>query len=186
MTVKQQQCLLTYLGFDPGDIDGVPGPKTKAAADAFRQAAGLGSGSFDAAAETAARRAVAEGNMLKSADFWDEIRYFRREEFRCPCPRCGGFPEEPKEKLVRLAERVREHFNAPAVVSSGVRCPEHNREVGGAVNSRHLYGRAVDLCVRGQSPEAVAAYAGSLPECAYTYSICSGGVPTGFVHMDVI
>lgn len=186
MTVKQQQCLLAYLGFDPGAIDGVPGPKTSAAADAFRQAAGLGSGSFDAAAEDAARKAVAEGMPERKGDFWDGIRFFRREEFRCPCPRCGGFPEEPKEKLVRLAEQVRSHFDAPAVISSGVRCPEHNREVGGVANSRHLYGRAVDLRVQGQPPEAVVAYARSLPDCAYTYSICSGGTPTGYVHMDVI
>lgn len=184
MTTKQQQCLLAYLGFDPGEIDGVPGPKTKAAAEAFRKAAGLGSGCFDAAAENAAIDAVKNG--LPQPDFWAEIRYFRREEFRCPCPRCGGFPEEPKEKLVRLADKVREHFGAPAVISSGVRCPEHNAEVGGVANSRHLTGQAVDLCVRGQPPEAVVAYAQSLPECAYTYPIRSGGKLTGYVHMDVI
>ena len=28
MTVKQQQLLLMYLGYDPGELDGIPGPNT--------------------------------------------------------------------------------------------------------------------------------------------------------------
>lgn len=41
MTVKQIQCLLAYLGYDPGAIDGADGPKTRAAVKAFQQSEGL-------------------------------------------------------------------------------------------------------------------------------------------------
>ena len=55
MTVKQQQCLLDYLGYDPGQIDGVDGPKTQAALAAFRSDYGMGAeGLVAAVAGTAA------------------------------------------------------------------------------------------------------------------------------------
>ena len=34
MTVKQSQCLLTYLGYNPGPIDNVDGSKTHVALEA--------------------------------------------------------------------------------------------------------------------------------------------------------
>lgn len=41
MTVKQIQCLLTYLGYNPGAVDGVNGLKTAAAVLVFQQQEGL-------------------------------------------------------------------------------------------------------------------------------------------------
>lgn len=37
MNIKQIQCLLTYLGYNPGDIDGVDGVKTRNAVKAFQR-----------------------------------------------------------------------------------------------------------------------------------------------------
>ena len=42
MTTKQVQCLLAYLGYDPGGIDGVDGQKTRQAIRDFQGAEGLG------------------------------------------------------------------------------------------------------------------------------------------------
>ena len=42
MTTKQVQCLLAYLGYDPGGIDGVDGQKTRQAIRNFQGAEGLG------------------------------------------------------------------------------------------------------------------------------------------------
>ena len=53
MTAKQIQCLLTYLGYDPGQIDSVDGPKTQAALRAFR--ADYRMGSERLVAETSAK-----------------------------------------------------------------------------------------------------------------------------------
>lgn len=41
MNIKQIQCLLVYLGYDPGDIDGANGPNTEGAVRAFQVAEGL-------------------------------------------------------------------------------------------------------------------------------------------------
>lgn len=160
-TIYNVQLLLAALGYDPGTPDGIDGPRTQAA---------LAQALSDHGAQPS-----------ETSSFWDEIRYFQREEFRCPCPRCGGFPAEPREKLVRMAEAVRSHFGAPATVSSGVRCSAHNAEVGGVSNSRHLTGSAVDLSIKGHTAQEIVQYVRTLPECAYTYAIDGS-----YVHMDVI
>lgn len=63
MTIKQIQCLLTYLGYAPGTIDGVDGPKTRAAVKAFQQDFGslIVDGVAGAATQKALRHAVAYG-----------------------------------------------------------------------------------------------------------------------------
>ena len=38
MTVKQKQCLQTYLGYAPGPIDGLDGANTRNSEKAFQQA----------------------------------------------------------------------------------------------------------------------------------------------------
>ena len=51
-----------------------------------------------------------------------------------------------------ILEPLREHTGCPIIISSGYRCPELNRLVGGAANSQHLTGEAVDI-VPGQKSE---------------------------------
>lgn len=46
------------------------------------------------------------------------------------------------QKMLALAEA---YYGAPIFVTSAYRDKEHNKEVGGAPNSRHLYGEAVDI-----------------------------------------
>ena len=182
MTVKQKQCLLAYLGYYTGAIDGIWGEKSRAATEAFQRAYRLsGNGEFDEIAERRIREIIATGEAPAAPDWWQDIRYFQRTEFRCPCGRCGGFPAEPEETLVRLADQVRAHFGSPAVVSSGVRCQTHNDALPGSVpNSRHLLGKALDFCVKGVSGTALLDYVKQLPvRYAYPIDDC-------FVHMDVL
>lgn len=47
-----------------------------------------------------------------------------------------------------LAQPIRDFLNVPVAVTSGARFPELNKKVGGAGNSDHLAGRAVDIYVR--------------------------------------
>ena len=180
MSTYQIQCLLGYLRYDHGAIDGIDGPKTQAALSKFHSDYGMGAeGLVGAVAGTVSK--LEKVPELESSTFWDDIKYFRREEYRCRCGRfCDGFPVEPSEKLVRLQEQVREHFGRPVNNTSGVRCPQHNANVGGVANSRHLSGKAVDFAVDGYSAAKVLSFVQSLPGVRYAYAIDSG-----HVHMDV-
>lgn len=181
MTIWQVQCLLAYFGYDPGPIDGLDGTRTRRAVAAFQSELDLSEdGVPGTQTQEALRKAVGSGWKRKENAFWEEIRYFQREEFRCPCGRCDGFPKEPEEALVRLTEQVRIHFGVPVTVSSGVRCGAHNGEVGGVPNSRHLLGKAVDFSVRGIPAEQVLSYVKGLKHVRYAY-----GIDGSFVHMDV-
>lgn len=187
MTVKQKQCLLAYLGYYVGEIDAVWGTLSKTATLAFQEDHGLkADGLFGDATEKAVRAAVAadEGKKptVNNGTFWDEITYFDRSEFACHCggKHCNGYPAEPQEKLIRVADRVRKALGGAATVSSGVRCSRHNSSVGGVSNSRHLAGKAMDFCIAGKSAEQTLAYVQNQPEIRYAYAIDST-----FVHMDI-
>lgn len=81
--------------------------------------------------------------------------YFKRREFAC---RCGcGFATVDAELLAALTD-LREHFGKPVVITSGCRCADHNRRVGGAKASKHLYGIAADIKVQGVASAEVASY----------------------------
>lgn len=186
MDNKQKQHLLAYLGYYAGEIDGILGSKSTAAAKAFQEAYGLEpSGDVDQETQKALKHAVAYGMPVKMEpeNFWDSIKHFDREEFRCKCggAYCDGFPAEPSEKLIRLADRVREHFGAPMIVSSGVRCDAHNANVGGVPGSRHRIGTAMDFTVRGLPSSLVLAYVQAQPSTHYAYAINDN-----YIHMDVI
>lgn len=193
MTMEQKQCLLRYLGYYKGEIDGSWGEKSQMATIDFQRAYMESTevdGIFGDATEKRIREVIATGEQPKQESvqidtaapgWWKDIRYFTRAEFRCPCGKCGGFPVEPDENLVRLADKVREHFGAPATVSSGVRCQAHNDELpGSAKNSYHVKGKAMDFCVRGVPGATLLAYVKTLP-VHYAYQING----SDFVHMDV-
>lgn len=150
MTTLQKQCLLVYLGYELGDIDGIDGKKTQAALDRFKSEYGVGEeGLPGAVGKMIPKLEKPIKNETSTGTFWDEIEFFVRKEFRCTCPRCGGFPVEPDELLVKVVDEIRRRSGVPISIvdagGSGVRCKEHNAEVGGVWNSEHLYGRAADL-----------------------------------------
>lgn len=72
---------------------------------------------------------------------------FTAHEFACPCGKCGLDGTQMDRFLVETLQRLRDTWRNALPVSSGLRCPEHNRLVGGALHSAHLYGRAADLAV---------------------------------------
>lgn len=172
MTIKQKQCLLAYLGYYTGAIDGLWGDQSRQATENFQRDFGI-TADGDPGPETqkAMKHAVAYGmpqreeteiptvseketvdkGSLTTGTFWDDIEFFTREEFRCQCKGryCNGFPVEPDEKMVRTVVEIRRRLGVPVSIvdagGSGVRCPVHNANVGGVANSEHLYGRAADL-----------------------------------------
>ena len=182
MTAKQKQCLLEYLGCYTGAIDGIWGEKSRQATEDFQRSCGLDpDGVFGEETARRIREVIAAGEAPVAGSFWDEIQYFRRDEpfIACPCGKCGGFPVEPSEKLMRLADRVREHFGAPMIPTSTVRCPAHNAAVGGVPTSYHLKGKAMDFYIKGLTASTVLAWVRT-QGVHYAYAIDGSAV-----HMDV-
>lgn len=194
MTGMQIQHLLAYLGYAPGDCDGIVGRNTIDAVRRFQADYGLRADGdpgaatqkmlIGAVAGTAVRvDKPADSTQPKTGTFWDGIKYFSRDEpgIRCPCSRCGGFPVEPTERLMRLADSVREQAGVPMNPSSTIRCQAHNDELqGSARNSRHLSGRAMDFSLRGWTSAQTLALVKQQPGVHYAYAIDGS-----YVHMDV-
>lgn len=166
MTTKQVQSLLLYLGYPVGAPDGITGSQTRQAVMLFQTAEGLkADGDPGQETQAALLTAVSAGKMYtptkvenaETGTFWGEIRYFRRAEFRCQCGGkfCNGFPAEMAEETVRMADEIRRLAGVPLKVRSGVRCKQHNSDVGGVWNSLHLTGQAIDLApIGGNIPVA--------------------------------
>lgn len=57
--------------------------------------------------------------------------------------------------LAGFAERVREIVGKPLIITSGYRCPELNKAIGGALTSQHLFCEAIDFVVKGMRPEDI-------------------------------
>lgn len=178
MTIRQKQCLLCYLGYYNGAIDGIWGEQSQKATLAFQKARGMEvDGIFGNSTETEILEVINAGER----DWWDGIQYFTRAEFACKCGcYCDGFPAEMQRTVVELADRARAHFGAPATVVSGLRCSQHNANVGGVVNSQHMYGEAVDLRIQGVTAAKLLAFLQKQPETRYAYAINETNV-----HVDV-
>lgn len=198
MTVKQEQCLLAYLGYYTGPIDGQWGSLSTAACRAFQADYGLTADGIcgamtqkmlvAAVAGTAVkveRPAEAEQEATdkpKTGTFWDDIRYFTRAEFKCKCGGryCNGYPAEMQEAVVKIADAARAHFGKPAHVVSGLRCQKWNAHEGGVANSQHMYGEAIDLRIDGVDSETLRQFVSTQPGHRYSYRINSTNV-----HFDI-
>lgn len=86
---------------------------------------------------------------------------FRVNEFSCHGKGCCSTVKiDPK--LAEYVQKIRDHFGKPVTISSGYRCPTHNRAVDGASKSRHVEGMAADIKVKDVAPAEVAKYAESI------------------------
>ena len=63
--------------------------------------------------------------------------------------------EEVKKNLEKLVKNIldplREHYGYPIHISSGYRCQELNKRVGGTKTSQHQSGRAADICMNDRA-----------------------------------
>ena len=172
MDTRQIQALLVYLGYDPGEVDGLPGKNTRRAVLAFQAQEGLAQdGSPGPMTQAALLEAVAKGRFREettrtpeetTGTWWDSIRYFTRGEFSCKCGGryCNGYPAEIDINMVKIADEIRSRIGKPIHINSGLRCKTHNANVGGVSNSQHLLGNAADLgCPIGCTPAQMASIA---------------------------
>ena len=84
-----------------------------------------------------------------STNFW-------KHEFRCPCKKCRRKKVRVSNLLLFKLEMLRiELGNKPIIITSGNRCPEENKRVGGHPNSAHVPkpdGEAADIKIKGVRP----------------------------------
>ena len=159
MTPERKQRILCLITDEKGEyyyngpLDGVWGPESQKAEERFLR---------DFTGEDGAVQAP----PTPSVDFWDEIEYFDREEFRCQCngKYCDGFQVEPEETMVRICDEIRRRAGVPILIrdagGSGLRCPQWNATIpGAAANSYHTNGMAADLHPRGKTPAQLHAIA---------------------------
>ena len=187
MTVKQTQCLLGYLGYYTGQMDGRWGELSNAACKAFQRDYGLEPDGLCGEKSQEMLIAAVSGTAVKpekpdTGTFWDEIRWFAREEFACKCGGryCSGYPAQMRETVVRIADAAREHFGRPGHIISGLRCEKWNAHEGGVANSQHMYGEAVDLRIDGVGAEQLRQFVSAQP--GHRYSYCINGTN---VHFDM-
>lgn len=75
-----------------------------------------------------------------------DTKNFKLSEFACKC--CGE--NHIDQRVIELAQKLRDELNVPVLVTSGYRCKEHNARVGGVPGSYHTFGLAADLaCKKG-------------------------------------
>lgn len=83
-------------------------------------------------------------------------------------------------ELIKMLQKIRDHFGQPVTINSAYRSASYNKKVGGVSNSQHTKGTAADIVVLGVEPKKVAEFAESIMQS-------SGGIGlySTFTHIDV-
>lgn len=172
--VAELQADLSRAGFDTGGTDGAFGPKTEAAVKAFQKANGL---TPDGIVGPGTQAKLTEQVGVKSGPSQDKqlSKNFNEREFSCPhCRQVFVVPD-----LITKLQALRDNIGKPITVTSAYRCPVHNKNIGGAKQSRHMQGQAADIVVQGMTPAQVA-------QAAERVGFGGIGVyKSGFTHVDV-
>ena len=86
------------------------------------------------------------------------------------------------ERLVALLQKLRDHFKKTVTITSGYRPRAYNISVGGAPESQHIYGTAVDITISGVHPREICKVAEGLGFNGIGCYDYGGG--KGFAHVD--
>ena len=108
-------------------------------------------------------------------------KWFENSEFACK--HCGQLPTGGMNKdLVTVLDKLREKLGEPVVVSSGYRCPTHNRNIGGASQSYHMKGMAADIYINSDN-YSTHQLAQMALDCGADTAVAYPS--QGFVHVDM-
>ena len=106
-------------------------------------------------------------------------RNFKFEEFQCR--HCGE--NKIQQVVLELCQKIRDFVGRPIIITSGYRCPEHNRKIGGVPNSSHVKGLSANLkCSIGA--EALYIAIQSLYDLGEIQELKSCYYKKTFVHVD--
>ena len=77
-----------------------------------------------------------------------ELRYFKPQEFACKCGQCGLGVKDMNPGTLQKLDHSRHTAGTPFVITSAIRCVDHNIRVGGVDDSSHVQGVAIDIAVK--------------------------------------
>lgn len=139
-------------------------------------------------------QASASRGMRKHLDSQGQVTpHFTWAEFACQDAAKTPVPPNLRANTIRLCwllEKMRHQLgDVPMTIDSGYRTPEHNKEVGGAADSRHTHADAADFFVAqvdrwvAQGPAANRAAVLAIADRLFA----TGGLgneTTGTLHVD--
>ena len=107
--------------------------------------------------------------------------HFSEDEMRCPCG-CGIYTVT--QDLIAGLEDLRRYINQQIIVTSGHRCPGHDKAVGGSGSGPHTLGMAADIYSPNMS---MADLWKAIEACQGGYWWGQGAYPDNgnFIHVDV-
>ena len=80
--------------------------------------------------------------------------HFKASEFQCKCGNPHDF--SVSDELVDKLELLRSKLNCSAItLSSGYRCSQHDKNVGGSGSGQHTLGTAADICCKDQNGQPI-------------------------------
>lgn len=126
--------------------------------------------------------------MVRKYAFNDSTQlspHFNIQEFRCKC----GTEHETmlSEELIQNLEKLYDALNcSKIIVTSGYRCADHDRNVGGNGTGQHTLGKAADICCYGQDGQPIS----SKIVCCKAQDLCFCGIANInaayiYTHVDV-
>lgn len=98
---------------------------------------------------------------------------FHLSEYEC---RCGCGETLVDGDHIQKLQKFREKIGKPVRINSAYRCPAYNAKIGGASDSRHMYGDATDITADGIPPSVVYANADNIFDGVGKYNT--------FTHVD--
>ena len=112
---------------------------------------------------------------------------FKLGEFFTKCPDYLPDNHLLDSRLISAAQIIRDFTDNPVYITSSFRTPRCNSRFGGAVNSYHLTGRAIDFTCQGYNLEIQRAILskGNLYKSLRNLSINGFGFARNFIHIDV-
>ena len=111
--------------------------------------------------------------------------HFNVQEFKCQCGKLHDILID--SGLIDKLERLYTALNcSKIIVTSGYRCPEHDKAVGGTSSGQHTKGTAADVCCYGQGGQPIS----SKTVCCKAQDLGFGGIANittsyQYTHLDV-
>ena len=123
--------------------------------------------------------------MDSKANRKEAVSYFKISEFDSKDG--AEMPSDVKMNVIELIDNLnvlRQELGSPLYVNSGYRSPEHNKNIGGSLNSQHLTGKAADIRSNEYTPKQIKE---KIKELIKIGKMKQGGLSAynTFVHYDI-